>query len=232
MSPSIAENLAAVRERIAQAARRAGRAPEDVRLLAVSKTHPAAAVQGAWRAGQRLFGENRVQEALEKMERVGPGPEWHLIGHLQSNKARLVPGRFAAVHSLDSTRLASALQRHAEAAGVSLSVLIQLNWEHEASKSGVADEAALRRLVEHVRAACPRLVLAGLMTIPPAELGEAETRRVFASMRTLHAGLQAEFALGPAFRELSMGMSHDYEWAIAEGATLVRIGTAIFGARP
>jgi hypothetical protein len=232
MPASIADNLAAVRERIAEAARRAGRTPESVRLLAVSKTKPAGAVLEAFRAGQRLFGENRVQEALAKMDECGPGPEWHLIGHLQSNKARLVPGRFAALHSLDSGPLADALQRHAEAAQASLPVLIQLNWGQEASKSGITDEAGLRRLVEHVRTACPRLVLSGLMTIPPLELSERETRAIFAQVRTLHAGLQAGFALGAAFCELSMGMSHDFEWAIAEGSTLVRVGTAIFGARP
>jgi PLP dependent protein len=232
MSPSIAENLAAVRERIAAAARAAGRAPEAVRLVAVSKTQPAAAVREACAAGQRLFGENRVQEALAKMDEAGPGPEWHLIGHLQSNKARDVPGRFALVHSLDSERLADALQRHAQAAGVTLPVLIQLNWAHEASKSGIGDEPALRRLVEHVRAACPRLALRGLMTIPPPELDEGETRRSYARIRTLHGGLQAEFGLGADFSELSFGMSHDFQWAIAEGATLVRVGTAIFGARP
>jgi PLP dependent protein len=232
MTPSIAENLAAVRARIAEAERRAGRAPQSVRLLAVSKTKPAAAVLEAFRAGQCLFGENRVQEALAKMEETGPGPEWHLIGHLQSNKARSVPGRFAAVHSLDSERLATELQRHADAAGASLDVLIQLNWEREASKGGLTEEPALRRLVEHVRGHCPRLVLTGLMTIPPPELSEAETRASYARVRTLHGGLQAEFGLGAAFRELSMGMSHDFEWAIAEGATLVRVGTAIFGARP
>ncbi|HKI98757.1 MAG TPA: YggS family pyridoxal phosphate-dependent enzyme [bacterium] len=232
MSASIAENLAAVRERIAEAARRAGRAADAVRLLAVSKTKPAAAVLEAFQAGQRLFGENRVQEALAKMEETGPGPEWHLIGHLQSNKARLVPGRFAAVHSLDSDRLAGALQRHAEAAGTVLPVLIQLNLEHEASKAGIADEAGLRRLVEYVRQFCPHLLLTGLMTIPPPDLGEVETRHLFAHVRTLHAGLAAEFGLGSAFCELSMGMSHDFEWAIAEGSTMVRVGTAIFGERP
>jgi len=239
MTPSIADNLAALRERIAAAARAAGRAPEDVRLLAVSKTKPAAAVLEALQAGQRLFGENRVQEALAKMEAVAaaappgpPGPEWHLIGHLQSNKARLVPGRFAAVHALDSASLADALQRHAEAAGAPLEVLIQLNWAHEASKSGVQDEAGLRRLAEHVRQACPRLRLTGLMTIPPPDLDEAATRRIYAQVRALRDGLRAEFGLGADFRELSMGMTHDFAWAIAEGATIVRVGTAIFGARP
>lgn len=231
MSIPIAENLAAVHERMADAARHAGRAPEAVRLLAVSKTHPAGAVREALEAGQRLFGENRVQEALAKMERVGPGPEWHLIGHLQRNKARNVPGHFAAVHSLDSLQLADALQRHAETLNVPMDVLIQLNWEREASKAGITNEADLRRLVEHVCGACPRLRLTGLMTIPPPELGELATRNAFARVRELHAGLKAEFGLGPAFCELSMGMSHDFVWAIAEGSTLVRIGTAIFGAR-
>ena len=229
---SIADNLADVRERIAEAARRAGRAPESVRLIAVSKTQPAAAVLEAYRAGQRLFGENRVQEALAKMAETGPGPEWHLIGHLQSNKAKSVPGRFAALHSLDSEPLAVALQRHAEAAQVPLPVLIQLNPAREASKAGITEEAGLRRLVERVRADCPRLVLTGLMTIPPPDLPEAQTRAIYARIRALHAGLRAEFGLGEAFRELSMGMSHDYPWAIAEGATLVRVGRAIFGARP
>lgn len=228
---TIAHNLAAVRERIADATRQAGRPPDAVRLLAVSKTHPAEAVRAAMEAGQRLFGENRVQEALAKMEQVGPGPEWHLIGHLQSNKARLVPGRFAAVHSLDSAHLADALQRHAEAADAHLDVLIQVNWEREASKAGLTDEGALSRLVAHVSTACPRLRLTGLMTIPPPELGEQATRQAFARVRELHEALRAEFGLGVAFSELSMGMSHDYAWAIAEGATLVRVGTAIFGAR-
>ena len=232
MPPTIADNLAAVQARIAEAARRAGRAPESVRLLAVSKTKPAAAVLEAFRAGQRCFGENRVQEALAKMDETGPGPQWHLIGHLQSNKARAVPGHFAAVHSLDSERLAGELQRHSESAGVALNVLIQLNLAHEASKSGLAGEDDLRRLVEQVRAHCPRLVLAGLMTIPPPDLDEAATRALYARLRALHAALGAEFGLGASFRELSMGMSHDFEWAIAEGATIVRVGTAIFGARP
>jgi hypothetical protein len=237
MPPSIAENLAALRERIAAAARAAGRSPEEVRLMAVSKTQPAAAVLEALRAGQTLFGENRVQEALGKMDEVArltpgpPGPEWHLIGHLQSNKAKLVPGRFAALHSLDSVPLADALQRQLERAGAALDVLIQLNWAQEATKSGVTDEETLRRLVEHVRQACPRLALVGLMTIPPPELDEAATRALYARVRALRDGLRAEFGLGAGFGALSMGMTHDFEWAIAEGATLVRVGTAIFGAR-
>ena len=231
MPAPIAENLAAVRKRIAAAARRSGRLPEAVQLVAVSKTMPASAVVEAVRAGQRLFGENRVQEALAKIEQVGPGPVWHLVGHLQSNKARFVPGSFAAVHSVDSERIAQALQHHAAIAGGNVDVYVQLNWSQEDTKSGVTDEVALRRLVD-VIAGCPNLTLKGLMTLPAQHLSEAETRRAYAGIRNLHAGLSAEFALGPAFCELSMGMTHDFEWAIEEGATIVRVGTAIFGARP
>lgn len=230
MSGSIAENLAQVRERIATAAARAGRAPGEVALIAVSKTKPPRAVAEALAAGQRIFGENRVQEALEKMAHVPAEAEWHLIGHLQRNKARLVPGSFSAVQSLDSERLAHALERHAAAEGRSLDVFIQLNLDREASKSGVATLAELGRLVETVLG-CPHLLLKGLMTLPDPTLSEAETRRHFAEVRGLQEKLRAEFATGPQFCELSMGMSHDYALAIAEGATMVRVGSAIFGER-
>jgi len=231
---ALAENLAAVRERVAAAARRSGRSAEAVTLVAVSKTKPLAAVVAAWEAGQRDFGENRVQEALGKIADAPPGLVWHMIGHLQANKARLVPGRFAMVHSVDSARLAHALQkameRHADP-GRTLDVLIQLNWTGETTKSGVADEAGLRDLVAEV-GACPALRLRGLMTMPDPALGEAETRRHFAQVARLRERLQADLGLGPAFDALSMGMTHDFEWAIEEGATIVRVGTAIFGARP
>jgi hypothetical protein len=229
--PTIAENLAAVRERIAGAARRAGRSPEEVTLIAVSKTKPARAVLEAFRAGQEIFGENRVQEALAKMAETGPGPDWHLIGHLQTNKAKQVPGNFAAVHSVDSERVAAALSKHAEAAGHPLDVYLQLNLDREATKAGVTGEEPLRRLAEFT-AASTRLVLKGLMAIPAPSLDEGETRRLYARIRDLLAALKAEFGLGESFRELSFGMSHDFEWAIEEGATLVRVGSAIFGARP
>lgn len=235
--PSIADNLAAVNDRVARATARAGRAPGTVRLIAVSKNKPPAAVMEAYRAGQMLFGENRVQEAVIKMENiakmgaVGEGPVWHLIGHLQGNKARHVPGRFAAVHSVDSDRIAQALERPAAAAGIRLGVLIQLNLHGEATKAGVTDEATLRRLAESVMD-CTHLELTGLMTIPPPSLSEAETRALYARVRGLHAGLKSELSLGAEFCELSFGMSHDFEWAIEEGATMVRVGTAIFGERP
>ncbi|MCZ6730080.1 MAG: YggS family pyridoxal phosphate-dependent enzyme [SAR324 cluster bacterium] len=231
MASTIADNLAAVRDSIAEAAQAAGRDPQEVTLIAVSKTKPAAAVAQALAAGQRVFGENRVQEALGKIEAVPPGAEWHLVGHLQSNKARQVPGKFSTVHSLDSPRLALALQKQAAQAGVSLGVLIQLNLKGEASKGGVRDMAGLGALLQTVLD-CPALSPRGLMTLPDPGYSEAETRRHFAEVRGLRDSLRAEFGLGPAFRELSMGMSHDFAWAIAEGATMVRIGTAIFGARP
>ncbi|MCZ6557908.1 MAG: YggS family pyridoxal phosphate-dependent enzyme [SAR324 cluster bacterium] len=231
MASTIADNLAAVRDSIAEAAQAAGRDPQEVTLIAVSKTKPAAAVAQALAAGQRVFGENRVQEALGKIEAVPPEAEWHMVGHLQSNKARQVPGKFSTVHSLDSPRLALALQKQAAQAGVSLGVLIQLNLKGEASKGGVRDMAGLGALLQTVLD-CPALSPRGLMTLPDPGYSEAETRRHFAEVRGLRDSLRAEFGLGPAFRELSMGMSHDFAWAIAEGATMVRIGTAIFGARP
>jgi PLP dependent protein len=227
--PSIAENLALVRDRIATAARRSGRAPDSVRLIAVSKTQPPAAIAEAFAAGQRDFGENRVQEALAKQPDAPAGATWHLIGHLQSNKAKLVPGAFAVVHSVDTGKLAAALDRHAQPSQPT-DVLLQANLSGEASKSGVNDAASLEPLLlETLR--CRGLRAVGLMTIPDPEYTEVQTRDVFARLRESLARLRAATGAGDAFRELSMGMSHDYEWAIEEGATLVRVGTAIFGAR-
>jgi hypothetical protein len=236
---AIAENLAAVRHRMAEAARRAARPAEAVTLIAVSKTQPPEAVRQALAAGQRDFGENRVQEALAKMDAVGPGPgagsgpRWHLIGHLQTNKAKLIAGRFDTVHTVDSARVAEALNAHPRAGAATpapLKVLLQLNLTREPTKSGVADWDGLCRLLEAVRG-CAGLLPVGLMTVPDPALSEAETRAHFAQVRGLLERLQRDLAPGPAFRELSMGMSHDFEWAIEEGATAVRVGTAIFGQR-
>jgi hypothetical protein len=226
----IAGNLAAVRERIAQAARRSGRDADAVTLVAVSKTKPLAAVMEAYAAGQRLFGENRVQEALPKLEQSPADTEWHMIGHLQTNKARQIPGAFSTVQSVDSEKLARALSKHVPK-GDTLDIMLQLNWSHEASKAGIADEDGLRQVLEAVLP-LPGLRLTGLMTIPDPDYSEAQTRRCFADIRGLHGRMRQEFGLGEAFRELSMGMTHDFEWAIEEGATVVRVGTAIFGARP
>lgn len=215
--------LAAVRERIAAACRDAGREPDAARLIAVSKTHPAATVGEALAAGQRDFGENRVQEALEKIDAVGPGPDWHLIGHLQKNKARHVVGRFALIHGVDDARLAAELDRRAARAALVQPVLVQVRLGGEASKSGV-DPAGLAELIDAIDA-CQSLTLRGLMTIPPPE----EPRRWFSELRRLRDKEVAR--RGRPLDELSMGMSGDFEQAIAEGATLVRVGTAIFGER-
>jgi len=219
---SIPDNLQAVRRRIAAAAEAAGRDPREVTLLAVSKTHPAALVEQARAAGQLAFGENFVQEALEKMDALASGAaEWHLVGPLQSNKTRAVAGRFDWVQSVDSEKIARRLSEQRPADLGPLSVLIQVNVSGEASKSGVAPSQveALARSI----ATLPRLRLRGLMAIP--EPGAARAR--YAELRALYEKLKPDLG----FDTLSLGMSDDLETAIAEGATMVRIGTAIFGAR-
>jgi len=230
----IGDNLQAVIARIAAAAAAAGRPPGAVRLLAVTKTHPAARIAEAEAAGQRAFGENYVQEALEKMdalaqligERRARALEWHLIGPLQSNKTRAAAERFDWVQSVDREKIARRLSEQRPAALAPLNVLIEVNLSGEASKSGVAgqDAAALARAV----AALPRLRLRGLMAIPAPSSEVAVQRARFRAVRELFERLSAE---GLELDTLSMGMSDDMEAAIAEGATMVRIGSAIFGAR-
>ena len=224
---SIAENLEAVRGQIAAACARAGRAVESVRLLAVSKTYGPAAVRAAAAAGQRLFGENRVQEAAAKIPECPGRLEWHLIGHLQSNKAAAAARLFDWVHSVDSAKLLEALDREAGAAGRRLQVLVQVNVSGERSKSGLAPEA-----VAEVLAAGNRLrnvEIRGLMTIPPLAEDPETARPFFRRLR----GLRDEWAAatGLELAELSMGMTHDLAVAIEEGATFMRVGTGIFGAR-
>lgn len=224
---SIGENLQATKVRIARAAAAAGRDPAGVALLAVSKTHPAALIEQAHAAGQRAFGENYVQEALEKMDALCGKPlEWHLIGPLQSNKTRLAAARFDWVHTLESERIARRLAEQRPAALAPLNVLLQVNVSGEATKSGVAPAAApaLARAI----AALPRLRLRGLMAIPEPSADLALQRARFRAVRELLESLRRD---GLALDTLSMGMSDDLEAAIAEGATIVRVGTAIFGAR-
>lgn len=232
----ICSNLVEVRERIVAAACRAGRVPEDVRLIAVSKSHPAETVAGALQCGQRVFGESRVQEAQEKQHALrallppAPAIEWHLIGHLQSNKARFVPETFSWVHALDNVSLARRIGDAARAAGVTINALIQVNVAGDPRKHGVASDA-LRPLVESLLAAnIAGLSLRGLMTIGQLDASAADTQRAFADLRTLRDDVSRKFGL-PEFTELSMGMTGDFEAAIAEGATMVRIGAAIFGQR-
>lgn len=223
----IGDNLQSVRALIAAAAARAGRDPAGVRLLAVSKAHPAALIEEAFHAGQRAFGENYVQEALEKMNALAQfGLEWHLVGPLQSNKTRVVAERFHWVHTVDREKTARRLSAARPPALPPLEVLVQVNVSREATKSGAApaDVPALARAV----AALSRLHLRGLMAIPEPADDIHLQRAQFRQVRELFDALKSE---GLPLDTLSMGMTADMESAIAEGATMVRIGTAIFGAR-
>lgn len=239
----IASNLAQVRERIAEAALRAGRDPATVRLVAVSKTFPAEAVLAAWEAGQRDFGENRAEEAAVKVPLVaaaleGAHPIWHMIGHLQRRKARLVLAHFDVVHSVDSLALAQKLSALAVAARRELPVLLECNVSGEESKYGYrlagweCAPAVRERFFREVAAllALPGLQLEGVMTVAPFSEDPEAVRPVFASLRALREALRERFPT-VAWPHLSMGMTDDFEVAVAEGATLVRIGRAIFGSR-
>jgi hypothetical protein len=231
---TIGDNLQAVRQRVARAAKAAGRDPAAVRVLAVSKTHPAAMIEQAVAAGQLAFGENYVQEAIEKMDALAASLgaararelEWHLIGPLQSNKTKTVAERFSWVHTIEREKIARRLSEQRPARLPALEVLVQVNVSGEATKSGVAPEevAALARAVAQL----PRLRLRGLMAIPEPTPDVQLQRARFRSVRELYKRLRAEDL---ALDTLSMGMSDDLEAAIAEGATIVRVGTAIFGPR-
>lgn len=220
-------SLARVRERIAEACARSGRNPAGVTLVAVSKTFPAEAVRAMLAAGQTVFGENRVQEALAKIDAVGSGPRWHLVGSLQRNKARHAVGRFSLIHSVDSRRLAVELDRRARAAGCVQPVLIQVHQGDEETKSGV-EEDDLPGLVDAC-AACAALDLRGLMSIPPPARIPEDNRRWFARLRELRD--REASRTGRGLPDLSIGMTDDFEVAIEEGATLVRVGRALFGER-
>ena len=227
----IADHLSAVRRRLTAAAQRAGRSPEAIRLLAVSKTFDPDAIRTAADAGQRDFGENRVQEGLEKIEALRDLPlEWHLIGHLQSNKVRKAAAAFHWIHSIDSLDLLRKVEAAAAGQGTRPKVLIQVDLAGEATKHG-AGESAIRPLVDAaVAARAVRLV--GLMILPPIPEDPEESRPWFRRLRALRDALVATGAPSDRLTELSMGMSHDFEVAIEEGATIVRVGTAIFGERP
>ncbi len=230
MNESIAANLAAVRERIASAARAAGRQPDDVRLVAVSKTFGADHVRAAYAAGQRDFGENKVQEALQKIGETADIPiAWHLIGHLQSNKARKAAGAFAAIQSIDSVDLLERLDAAAADAAARPTVLIQVDLAGEATKHG-APEADVEQIARAAQS-CRAVRLAGLMLLPPWSEDAEQTRPYFHRLRALRDRLVSEGIDRSLLHELSMGMSHDFEVAVEEGATIVRVGTAIFGKR-
>jgi len=231
MKDQVEKNLIDIRNAIADAARACGRSPDEVRLIAVSKTHPPETIASAIAAGQRDFGESTVQEALTKISHFRDrGLAWHFIGHLQSNKARFIPGNFAWLHSLDSLSLARKLSRLAQEQSANINILIEVNVFRDAKKHGV-DPDALPGLVEQlVGENLPALDPRGLMTIGPHPATEKEVRGCFARLRELRDDCRRRFDL-PRFTELSMGMSGDYVEAIKEGSTMVRIGSAIFGER-
>ena len=225
---TIAQNLADVKSRINAAAIRSSRNPSEVTLVAVSKVHSSDAIEAALATGQRHFGENYAQELADKHKKLSHYPDivWHFIGHLQRNKAKLVVPSGAVIETLDSLRLAHVLSNEAARRDLTLSVLIQVNVGNEEQKSGIASEA-LPSLLDELEKT-ERIKPVGLMTIPPWHLEAEETRRYFAALRRLRDRHGGEARLP----HLSMGMSHDFEEAVEEGATLVRVGSAIFGRRP
>ena len=227
---SMEENIARVRERMAAASGRGGRRPEDVRLVAVSKTIPADRIRQAYAAGLRDFGENRVQEAKEKRPALADlDITWHLIGHLQTNKVKPALELFQRVDSLDSFRLAEKLDHAARGRGPRLPVLLEVNLGEEPTKFGAAEEEVVR-LAEQV-SQLPALELRGLMVVPPYLENPEQVRPFFRRLRELARLIESRHLPQVSMGELSMGMSHDFEVAIEEGATIVRVGTAIFGPR-
>lgn len=234
---SISNNLQKIKQKIDHAAISSGRASSDVRLVAVSKTYPAEAVIEAMETGQRLFGENRVQEARDKAPLVAKEAEWHLIGSLQKNKAKYIPGLFTMVHSVDSYDLAEALSRamgkaidqEKELSSPLLDILIQVNLAGEEQKGGVKG-AEVAELVRKI-AALPHIKIKGLMIIPPYAANPEESRGYYKDLKALRDDIVAQNIPNVEMTELSMGMSGDYEVAVEEGATLVRVGSAIFGKR-
>jgi pyridoxal phosphate enzyme (YggS family) len=228
---NIRANLDAVRSRLEAAARRSGRRANQVTLVAVSKTFGPDAVRAAWDAGQRDFGENKVQEGLEKIAATADmaGVRWHLIGHLQSNKAKKAVGRFHCLQSIDSVELLARVDAAAASAGLTPEILVQADLAGETTKFGAAED----EVETIVRAALESraLRLAGLMILPPWNENPELTRPWFVRLRELRDRLVAAGVPADALRHLSMGMSHDFEAAIEEGATIIRVGTAIFGKR-
>jgi pyridoxal phosphate enzyme (YggS family) len=231
MTMNLAENLADVRQKILSAAENSGRNPSEIKLVAVSKTHPVEVLREAIEAGIENLGENKVQEAIEKISEIGrEKAEWHLIGHLQKNKARKAVENFDVIHTLDSLELAERLERIClEEKREELSVLIQIDLADEESKFGIKEKDLPEML--KVLQNCKCLKFNGLMIIPPYFEDFEKVRPYFAKLREIRDKLNLQNVFANAFGELSMGMSHDFEIAIEEGATLIRVGTAIFGRR-
>ncbi len=229
-SVALGTRLAGVRDRLARAAGRAGRDPATVRLVAISKTFSAEHVRAAAAAGQVDFGENKVQEALQKIAQTSDLPiKWHLVGHLQSNKARKAGAEFSMIHSVDDAALVTTLDESARAAGRSVQLLVQVDLAGEATKHGAREEA-LAPIFDAARG-CRSARLVGLMVLPPATDDPEGARPYFRKLRGIRDGLLARGVDGSMLTELSMGMSRDFEVAVEEGSTLVRVGSAIFGER-
>lgn len=231
---SIESSIQGVLERVASAARKTGRNAADISLMAVTKTHPPERIRGAYEAGLRLFGENRVQEFSEKFEALRDlkDAQWHMIGHLQSNKAAKAAELFTGIDSVDSLKLAQRLNSSAEQLGKKLSVLIEVNVGGESAKSGVPPDSEELQELLHGAAALEYLEFRGLMTVPPFTENPEEARPYFRHLRQLRDEIAHRNLPKINMDVLSMGMSHDFEVAIEEGSTCVRVGTAIFGDRP
>ena len=225
----IAENLKKVKDKIAQAALRAGRNPQDVQLVAVSKTVSGEPIKQAIEAGVTILGESYIQEARKKIGELGKAVRWDFIGHLQSNKVSYAVDLFEVIHSIDRLSLAQALSTRAAKKRKTLRVLVQVNISGEGAKSGI-DTGRVNALVSHI-ASLPNLTLDGLMTMPPYFTDPEKARPYFVALRKLRDTLMAEQGNRIDLKELSMGMSGDFEVAVEEGATLVRVGTALFGER-
>jgi pyridoxal phosphate enzyme (YggS family) len=232
---AIHQNIAIARERMHTAARAAGRNPDDIRLIAVSKYMSAETVHKAMQAGQHCFGENKIQEAQTKLALIkdieDAANEWHFIGHLQTNKAKLIAGRFSWLHTLDSLKLAKKLSDNVARASTSLNILLQVNIANDPDKFGLSADAVCPLAEQLLAADYPGIRLQGLMTIGRRDADLAERRADFSALRELGSHC-AERLGADYFSQLSMGMSGDFEAAIAEGATMVRIGSLIFGPRP
>lgn len=228
---SVKDNLALVQQQITQAAIQSGRTPEEIQLIAVSKTKPVELIKEALAAKQTAFGENRIQEAHGKIEMLSNCPEieWHLIGHLQKNKVKFCPGNFQWIHSVESVELANKLEARCALTNKNINVLIQVNLSREESKSGLQEWDDILRVAEAISVG-QWLKFRGLMTIPAPNLGELKTRKIFEQIRKWRDKLRHELD-SAEITELSMGMTGDYHWAIQEGSTMIRVGTAIFGSR-
>ena len=226
---SITENLSMVENKIATACKRAGRERDEVKLIAVSKTQPVEAIREAIEYGINSFGENRVQELREKTEIIKDNLDWHLIGHLQTNKVKYVVGKVSLIHSLENIRLAEALDKEAAKLGITVDVLAEINVAKEASKFGVNPEDAENFIREVSK--FPNINIKGLMTVAPYTDISEENRKYFRQLKKIMVDLNSKNIHNVSMNVLSMGMTGDYEVAIEEGATLVRVGTGIFGSR-